>query len=370
MEILIFYRSLNQGGVQRMMVNFANHLANAGNSVTLLLIRKEGEFLDLVDSKINVVALNNDSYLSILPTLINILNKNSFDILFTATPSLNIMSILGVRLSSSKTKVIISERSSTIKELMGTKFGLYKLSFLLVPIFYRFAHAIVAVSKGVADDLAKFALLDRDRIIVIYNPAYDESAKDIYKDPSLDSWFMTENIPVVISAGRLSEQKNFKLLVDAVSILSKKREIRLIILGEGPLKAELQNQINQLGLTAHIKLLGFKINPISWIYQSDLFVLSSLWEGFGNILVDALSAGKTIVSTNCKSGPAEILENGKFGYLLDSFEANDMAQLIDYALDNLIDSEVLIQRAENFSKSNIMKSYTSLIETLLMPNKS
>lgn len=359
MKILIFYRSLRQGGVQRMMVNFANHMHAQGASVTLLLISKEGEFLPLVNPEIEIRKI--DQKKNHLFALRDELKTGRYDSMFTATPPLNILSILAQKLSGMRTKVVISERSDTMREFRDGGLQPYKLSFLLIPFTYRFAHAIVAVSKGVATGLQKFAWINDEKINVIYNPAFDSSLQYQLAESVDEPWLMIKDVPVILSAGRLAEQKNFPLLLNALNILKNKgSSFRLIIIGDGPLRNPLQEMILKLGLTNHVKMVGFKINPIAWISKSDVFVMSSAWEGFGNILVDALAAGTTIVSTDCPSGPSEILADGKYGYLTSVSDPLQMAEKIEYAFNNPIPKPLLLERAKSFERSLIMKQYESL----------
>ncbi|MCF2504703.1 glycosyltransferase [Dyadobacter sp. CY107] len=360
MKILIFYRNLRQGGVQRMMVNFANHMIETGSEVTLLLISREGEFLSLVkpNVKIKTLEANGKNYLK---ALVAELKYGRYDSMFTATPTLNTLSILSQKLSGTRTRVIISERSDTTREFLDGGIKTYKLSFLLIPLLYRFAHAIVAVSKGVASGLGKFAWLDEKKIHVIYNPAFDSSQQYQLHEPVDEPWLEKKETQVVISAGRLTEQKNFPLLFNAVKLIKERGiSLRLIIIGDGPLRVSLQNLIDDLGLTENVKMVGFKINPIAWISKSDVFVMSSAWEGFGNILVDALASGTTIVSTACKSGPAEILADGKYGYLTSVSDPNEMADKILYALAHPMPQSELLERAKSFERSTIMRKYESL----------
>jgi len=360
MKILLFYRSLSQGGVQKMMIRLANSLSSRGFEVDLLLIRKEGELLDTLNRNIKIIELRKSGYLSLIPQLCHILKGNKYNILFTATPSLNIAAIVAKLWSRSKTKVFISERSDPWNEFIRTKWGIYKLSFLLIPIFYRYANHVIAVSKGVGSSIQKLGMISFKRITVIYNPAFDSQNIPHVNTSVNHKWLYKKDSKVIIAAGRLQEQKYFSLLINAFSIVAKEVDCKLIILGEGPLRTELQDQINRLLLSDKVDLVGFKINPIEWIYLSDVFVLSSKWEGFGNILIDALTAQTTIVSTNCKSGPSEILDNGNYGYMVNSFDDVDLAYQILFAIHNPIDQSKLLDRAKDFSEDKIVSEYIKL----------
>lgn len=361
MKITIFYRNLSQGGVQKMMVKVANYFASKGFSVTLLLIRKEGVFFDQLDKSVVVKGLDVSGFFNILKKLTAFIRDEKPTVLFTATPTLNITSLLARYRARAKTKVILSERISPLQELKGKPHGLFKLSFLFIPIIYRLADGIIAVSKGVAYDLSKYFFLDNKSISVVYNPAYETS---YFENEVLHKWLSPDGhnvISIVVSAGRLSPQKNFKLTIDALNVINAdKVKVRLIILGEGEQKQELEDYIMTLGASEWICMAGFVKNPKAWIAQADLFVLSSKWEGFGNILIDALSAQTTIVSTSCKSGPSEILGDGLYGYLLNDFTPESMAKAIAYALSHKMEKSDLLKRAQEFSEEKIMMHYENI----------
>lgn len=368
MKILLMYRDLTHGGVQKIMVYVANYFAGCGYDVTLLVGEAKGPYLNLLSSDVKVISINTKNRYSLCKHLITLLRHHKPDILFTGVPSFNLIAIIAKYISLTNTKVIISEHSNTFKEFSKSKNFSYKLSFLLIPFLYRFSDAIIAVSKGVAKDLSKFSFIPCDSIKTIYNPAYSKSIAQVSKFEVNEDWFEYKDCPVIIGVGRLTEQKDFSTLLDAIYTLRKTRNVKLIIVGDGPMYADLQMKIDSYGLNAYVKLVGFKENPISWINKADVFVLSSKWEGFGNILVEALAAGTTIVSTDCKSGPSEILKGGQLGYLVPTCDVKAMSEKIAYAIDNPISKAVLTNAAEEYDEDFIMKEYESLFLSLIHTN--
>ncbi|GAA4416081.1 glycosyltransferase [Nibrella viscosa] len=361
MKITLLYLNLNQGGVQRMMVNVANYLYANGYDVTVVLCRQGGHYRDILNEGIRMVSLESDNRLSLIRFLTSYLKKEKPDVLFTAVPHLNNIALLSRALARVETRIIISERSNTVEEFNKSPLSAYKLSFGLIPILYRFADAIIAVSKGVADDLSKVALIPRSTISVIYNPAFSAKLLTEANEPVDDPWLANKEHPVIVGVGRLTEQKDFGLLIDAVYQLNQLRPVRLLIIGEGPLRYELQRKIDSYKLADFVRLVGFQSKPTAWINKADVFVLSSKWEGFGNILVEALAAGTTIVSTDCKSGPSEILADGKYGYLVPVSNVPALADAIKYALDNPLPKTMLQERAKEYDVSIVMKKYEKII---------
>jgi glycosyltransferase involved in cell wall biosynthesis len=164
-----------------------------------------------------------------------------------------------------------------------------------------------------------------------------------------------------IAIGRMVPQKNFSLLIDSFSLVNKEVDSKLIILGEGPLRPDLEKQIVALGLSKNIFLEGFVSNPYQYIANADVFVLTSLWEGFGNVLVESLSFGLQVVSTDCNSGPSEVLENGKYGFISTTFHKFEIARLMIEAANNPINSNLLIERGRYFSIEKASKEYKAFL---------
>lgn len=364
MKLAYFYRNLNQGGIQKMIVNAANYFVAQGYDVSVVLMIPGGEYVSLLDPRIKLIYFRSLKKSSLFFSFSEILKKEKFDVLFTATPSLNTFTVIGRLMARVKTKIVISERNNTLVFFKNSALTLSKLTFLSIPLLYRFADAIVAVSKGLGKSLQKVALIPENKIHVIYNPAWSPELETQASIPVKHEWLMDDTVPVLITVGRLVDAKNHKLLIDAVASLSQKRRIRLIIIGEGPLREKLQTQINSLNLQDCVRLEGFKLNPVSWMSKANLFVLSSDYEGFGNVLVEALAAGLTIVSTNCDYGPAEILED-RYGYLVPIGQVDALADQLNYALDHPIETDLLIARAREFSVDHIMKHYQSLFSALI-----
>jgi glycosyltransferase involved in cell wall biosynthesis len=221
------------------------------------------------------------------------------------------------------------------------------------------------VSDGLGKSLHKIALIPENNIRIIHNPAYSPILESQLRIKAEHEWFHDSTTPLIVTVGRLTEAKNHKLLLEAMSLLLKSKSARLLIIGEGHLRSELTKLIQDLGISEQVRLVGFKMNPVSWIHQSDLFVLSSDYEGFGIVVVEALAAGTTVVSTDCDYGPAEILKD-KFGYLVPVRDARALADKMQYALENPIPPTLLNDRARDFSVENIMKKYNNLFTELIM----
>ncbi|HVH48072.1 MAG TPA: glycosyltransferase [Labilithrix sp.] len=230
---------------------------------------------------------------------------------------------------------------------------------------YPRADAVVAVSAGAADDLAASLGTARDRIVSIPNPAVTPGTRQREAEPVAHPWLAetpgVRAVPVVLAAGRLVVKKGFALLLDAFARARRERELRLVILGEGPMRRALESRIATLGLGGVVALPGFVENPLAWFARADLFVLSSFAAGMPNALLQAMAAGCPVVATDCPSGPREILEDGRWGTLVPPGNAGALADAIVEALGARQLRSESRARAEAFGIEPIAARYAQLL---------
>lgn len=204
-----------------------------------------------------------------------------------------------------------------------------RIMLFLYRRFYAGADAVIAVSREAASDLTERLRLSPGQVRMIYNPvitpALFEQAKEAVEHP----WFAPGQPPVVLSAGRLCEQKDFPTLLRAFAQVRAHTRSRLVILGEGPERLSLERMASDLGLRASVLLPGFVANPYAYMARAATYVLSSKWEGLPTVLIEALACGAPVVSTDCPSGPREILQDGKYGRLVPVGDADALAQAIE-----------------------------------------
>lgn len=358
-KICLFLPSFAMGGAERLSINLANEWHEDGYEVELVIIKNKTE-VDLSSKVLNGIKisyLKQDRLFFSIPSIINYLRSSKPDISLVAMWPLTIICTVAWLLSRKIGKLFLSEHTqlsiSMLHEFNTHKF-IVRTSIYL---FYNLADGVIAVSKGVKEDLCDLGFLSPRAVKIIYNPAsfkkYPEDIED--SDPFNLIWDNPGK--KILAVGTLKKQKDFKTLVRAINKVSYNEKISVAIIGEGPERKEIQKTIDKYGLSDRIHLVGFVMDPLKYFYYADLFVLSSAWEGFGNVIVEALESGTQVVSTNCKSGPAEILENGKFGTLVPIKDPKAMAQAIDQSLINDYDPEPLIERAKLFSVDRIAKEY-------------
>ncbi|HAX86351.1 MAG TPA: glycosyl transferase [Cyanobacteria bacterium UBA11370] len=335
-RIAIYLRNLSGGGAERVMVSLSGGFIKKGIKVDLVLNKVEGAYLSQVPPEVRIVDLEAPKLPAGLPKLARYLRRERPLALLSALHYTNEIAIWAKYLSGIPVRVVVSERNTL--SLHGPSRSSDRWSPLLARLFYPWADGIVAISKGVAQDLTFVTGLPPKRIEVIYNPTVTPNLLEKAKESLDHPWFKTGEPPVVLGVGRLDEQKDFPTLVNAFARVRKIQPCRLMILGQGPQRQKLNTLVQQLDLKNDVAMLGFVENPYVYMAQAAVFVLSSAWEGFGNVVVEAMAVGTPVVSTNCNSGPAEILDNGKYGSLVSVGDTEAMAQAILSVLSGNIKS--------------------------------
>lgn len=359
-DVAIFLRGLYGGGAERVMINLARGFVDRGLTVDLVLARAEGSYFEQIPPEVRVVDLKAQWVPASLPRLVNYLRKVRPTTLLSALHYPCEIAVLAKQLARVPTRVVVSEHNTLSLEAKGIPQLSVRLTPIAARLFYPWADRIVAVSQGVADDLAQLTRLDRDRIQVIYNPIVSPKLFTLAQESVAHPWFKPGEPPVIISVGRLHRQKDFPTLIRAFSQVRQKQSARLMILGDGPDRESLTQLIHELDLADEIELPGFVQNPYAYIANAAVFVLSSVWEGLGNVLVEAMAVGTPIVATNCESGPAEILANGKFGHLTP---VGDSAAIADAILSVLAgaDAKYDPRWLEQFTLDTCVQQYLDVL---------
>lgn len=224
-----------------------------------------------------------------------------------------------------------------------------------------YAKRIVTVSDGAVDTLLRETSATKQQVTTIYNPIVTRELAALAAKPPQHKWFTDGGAPVILGCGRLTEQKDFPTLIDAFAQVAAQRNCRLVIAGEGELRESLQAQIDKLGLQDKVSLPGWVANPLALMANASLFVLSSLYEGFGRVLAEALACGCPSVSTDCPAGPDEILQSGKIGELVPVGDAGALAKAMIRTLDNPPDKQKLLNRAADFTEEIAVDKYERMI---------
>lgn len=358
-RVAIFIPSLHGGGAEKAMVNVANGIVRKGYSVDLILTKAEGEYLNDINKDVNIINLNKPRVLySILPLIKYLRNIQPHSIL-SAMNYVNLICIFSVWMSGVKSRIIVSERTTLSKVKKFNKNYKRKIINLLVKKMYTFTDKIICVSNGVAEDLHINYKIPNEKLCVIYNPVVNKKLIELSEENFNHNWFQSGQVPVILSVGRLIEDKDFDTLIYAYSEVIKSYNCKLLILGEGDKRKHLEELILKLGLQDMVSLPGFVNNPYVYMKNAAVFVLSSRREGLPNVLIEAMACGTPVVSTNCVSGPREILEDGKYGTLVN---VGDVMALAD-AINNVLNTNMKVNYSalSKFTEDNVINEYIKIL---------
>lgn len=360
----IFLPALGGGGAERVSTILANTLAEMGHSVDLVLAEAKGPHLESVDSTVNVIDLRAGRVMSSIPALVKYLRSRQPQALLATLDHACVAALIATRLSGCDIRVVL--RLANVLSTSIAQSRVIRSRFVLSPLIkllYRRADKVIAVSHGVATDAMRFAAIPPERLVVINNPVPTDQIQRLTRESVELPWIFDPNEPVVLAVGRLSPQKDFLTLIRAFArVRATRNDARLVILGEGEQREEIERLVAELGLKPHVSLPGFVKNPYAYMARAAVFVLSSRWEGFPNVLVEAMAVGVPVVATDCMAGPAEILENGRYGQLVPVGDVDAMAAAIIRELDlGPGPREELQLRAKDFSPIKIASEYLQVL---------
>lgn len=347
-KLAAFMPSLDGGGAERVTLLLLNELARRGYSVDLLVANSKGVYRDQVHSAINVIDFEKNRVSSCLLPLARYLKSQQPAALLSVMNYTNVIAILARQLAGTKCRLVLTEHNNAEQALRNSTSIKYKMVNLLTRWLYRRANAVVCVSEGVADSIHNALGIPREQLSVIYNPVIHPGIS-LNADKAISHPFLPKNGEVLLVAvGRLTAQKNFPNLLQAFHLVKKALPAKLAILGEGEEREHLTALVASLGLEQDVLMPGFVDNPYAWMRRADVFVMSSSWEGLPTVLIEALACGAKVVSTDCPSGPMEILENGRWGELVKMENAEALANGIIKVLS--VDHKALLdKRLEVFS---------------------
>jgi glycosyltransferase involved in cell wall biosynthesis len=361
MKLCILMHAFGDGGVERMVVNTACGLAARGVGIEFLAGDKHGAYLD---------HLGPAAELTVLPAhrgecvkwLVAHLREQTPDVLLVAkAPDARLA--LRARSLARRAIPIVMRPGTTLTERVRGPAGRWKLWRLAQ--LYRRADAIVANSAGVREDVASVTGLAAERIHLIRNPVITPDLERLAAQPIEHPWFARREMPVIVGAGGLRRQKDFATLIRAFALLRKEHSARLVILGRGRQEQRLRELTAKLGVATDVQLAGFVDNPYPYLAHGDLFALSSRWEGSPNVLTEALALGTPVVATDCRSGPREILQGGRYGPLVPVGDPESMAGAMARMLDSPIDREQLRGAAAEYTLEQNAEHYHRILSGLV-----
>lgn len=332
-RIAFFVPSMSVGGTQLATLRLAGAFADRGYPTDLVLTRAQGPFLPRVPTDVRIVDLKASRTLMSVPAMTRYLRHARPEVVFSGRNEANVVACVARRVARAHTRVVINVGSTLSRKAVDAPTFRGRSTMTWAGPFYRsWADAVVAISEGVAEDLVQHMGLPRDRVRVIYNPIITPELFAQAEDPVDHPWFAPGQPPVLLGVGRLSVPKDFPTMVRAFALVRQQQDARLLILGEGEQRADLEHLIDELGLEKDVALPGYEANPAKFMKRAAVCLVSSIWEGLPAVLVEALALGTPVVSTDCPSGPAEVLDGGRLGALVPTGDPEALAAAITQTL--------------------------------------
>ena len=358
-RMAIFLPDLRGGGAERVAINLANNFAQRGYAVDMVLLSSFGELLTDLSPDVRIIDLKVKRLRNTALPLVAYLRENRPSILLACMWPLTVIALWAKSLACVKTQVIVAEHATwSGGEIVSSPFVHWQVRTTM-HYFFPKAAGIVVVSNGSADVLASFANLDRSGITVIYNPVVGNAVSLQEKAETPKEWCEGMHYKL-LAVGTLKPIKDYSMLLNAIAQLKQRINIRLLILGEGQCRAALEAQAQKLGIADRLFMPGFVKDPSPYYHHADLHVLSSVGEGLPTVIIEALAAGTPVVSTDCPSGPREILCGGQFGLLVPVGDATALALAIEKSLGTHHDPLLLKMRAQDFSIDKAVDHYEKL----------
>lgn len=360
LKICVIIPRFTISGVPLAQLRFARSLAAAGHDVDLLIGWADPRLTVPANEAVRLRVLGIGKVRNMLVPLVRYLRRERPDVVFSAEDHLTAILLIAAIVARSKAKISGSSRVTPFDTFSNRPLTKrWVLKQLMKSLFWR-ADALTCVSK---DMVGQYRQLFRDPPhVAVYNIVDDPASRGRIAAPVSEPWLADKPLPVIISAGMLQPWKGFDILIDAVAELKRRgREVRLLILGEGPLRPELERQVERLGLADRIKLPGHADNPLAHFARADVFALSSRVEGMPNVLVEAMMCGCTPVAADCPTGPRELLDGGRYGYLVPVDDPAAMADGIEQALDRPIPAERLSEAVAPFEEKTVLGHHFRLL---------
>lgn len=356
-KLLIIIPTLNGGGAERVVLTLLKNFDREKFELYLMVINLEGSYINEVPEDVKVIDLGLKRVRYAIIKLMQKINEIEPECILSTLNYLNVILIAIKPFLRKHPKIIVREANTISKELKNFSKMRRIIFKTMYSYFYPRADIVIAQSEGMKSDLINYLKISENKIRLINNPidVNQVKLKSINENPFDNSLFN------IVSCGRLCYQKGFDILISAFKIVTDHYpQTQLTILGEGPLKSELVELSRKNRLDKNIHFVGFKENPYPYYRYSNLFVLSSRWEGFPNVLLEALASGAVVLSTECQSGPKEILGDNEFGYLVPTDNIDKLAEGIMNILSGR--SEIILNntRALKYDVKNIVEQYQSL----------
>jgi glycosyltransferase involved in cell wall biosynthesis len=365
-DIALFLPTLYSGGAERVQINLARYFLDQGLRVDLVVCKYFGSLKDKVPSGVRLISLDASRVMFSLPAYLRYLRIARPPVVLSSVENANIVSCVGKMFSSHRHRLLVRLDNSLAEPgRLPLQIHRWPITIAIASTFHA-ADGFIAVSNGLKEQLSHLPGLSAKPIHRIYNPiihkGFDAQAEIMPMLPPS----IAPGEPFALAVGRLHKQKGYTHLLSAFARVIRQRPAHLVILGEGDDRDELQSLAVTLGIASHVHFLGYTPNPLAYMRHASVFVLSSIAEGFGNVIVEALACGTPVISTDCPHGPREILADGRYGTLVPVGDVDALADAIAASLENSKPamSDELKKHLQLFSIETIGKQYIAELDLL------
>lgn len=367
MKAWILLSRFENGGLERVQANLAPYFAQSGMDTWLVA----GKFMPdagvMLPDSIPVLELAPTGKHKFFSSLYRQLRVHRPDIVITTSNDVSCLVLFIRKLFFPTMKVVCTQHlsiSEPLKHAARLKKIKQKLTLKAMQWLWPQADAIIAVSVALADETSQYLKLKKP-VSTIYNPVVLPDYPELITQKVNMPW-VDKNLPVFVYAGRLAQVKRIDLLIKAFNQVQTLHPCRLLIVGEGSERTLIQELISDLNLDLFCYFTGYQSNPLPWIKAADALVLSSDYEGFGNVLVEAMACGTQVIATDCPHGPAEILEHGRYGQLVPPDNSASLAEAMQNVIDKSfwVEEERLVKRGAEFDLVSSAKKYLSIMNSL------
>lgn len=360
-DVAFFLATSGHSGVDRVMTNLIGEFSRRGIRVDLLHVNDHGPYLDPIPEHAQVVELGTRHVNSSLFTLARYLRRERPVALLSDKDKVNRTALWARAISRAPTRVVV-RMGTTVSKNLERRGALHRwLQLASIRRFYRWADGIIVPSAGAADDLAAVSGLPRARISAVPSPVITTRIRTLAGEEPDHPWLLDQDRPVILGVGELCARKDFDTLIRAFATVRRSRQARLIILGEGRRRETLTGLIHELGLEEDIDLPGFKTNPYAYMARANAFALSSTCEGAPVVLMEALALGTPCVSTDCPSGPDEILAAGRYGPLVPVGDAEALGEALLSVLKSPLPAGELREGAQRYGVESSATEYLRVL---------
>jgi glycosyltransferase involved in cell wall biosynthesis len=359
MKICVLAGRYAISGVPLAQLRFARALAAQGHQVDFIIGHVNEGYLAPSIAGVQVLVMEKTRVAGMLAPMVAYYKEAKPDLVFSAGDHLNAIVLLAAILARSKAKISCSSRVTPFDTYSNTVFTKRWVLKQAMRVLMPRADALTCVSKDMVTQYRE--IFKAARHVCVYNIVQDDDSQSKMMEPVDEPWLINKNESVIVAAGSLVPWKGFADLILAMKEVVKTHKAKLLILGDGASRLELQTLIQKNNLDDSIKLLGYVENPLKYFYQADIFVLSSYVEGMPNVLVEAMMCGCTPVATDCPTGPRELLQDGKYGYLVPVADPVAMAKGIQKAIDQPIAKSLLHEAVFPFTTQEVITKHFHLL---------